>query len=114
MKEFVCINCPVGCRLQVFEESGKIIVKGHTCKRGETYGVAEYTDPVRMVTSIMRVEGKNSPVPCRLSQAVSKKAIPEVLDAIAKATAPKGAKQYDVLIKNVAGTQADVIATANA
>lgn len=113
MKTFICINCPMGCQLQVCQESGKIIVQGNSCKRGETYGISEYTQPVRMVTSIMRVEGQDAPVPVRLTCAVPKTMIPDVLSAIAQATALKSTAQYDVIIKNVAGTQADVIATAS-
>ena len=34
-KEFVCISCPVGCRLTVWEdEDGAVQVGGNSCPRG--------------------------------------------------------------------------------
>lgn len=113
VKEMICISCPMGCTLQVYEESGKIMVTGNTCKRGQAYGVSEYTNPVRMVTSMMRVEGQRRPLPVRLSQPVPKGAIAGVLKAIAGVCAPRSARQYDVLIQDVCHTGADVIASAD-
>ena len=37
-----CINCPVGCRMEVVHEGGEVIsIKGNTCKRGELYARQE-------------------------------------------------------------------------
>ena len=44
-KEFVCISCPVGCRLTVWDDEGEVKVTGNTCKRGQLYGVQEFTVP---------------------------------------------------------------------
>jgi CxxC motif-containing protein len=114
MKSMICISCPVGCTLQVYEDDGKIKVTGNACKRGETYGVSEYTRPVRMVTSLMRVEGTHRPLPVRLTVPIAKADIGKALQEIAAATAPAGTKQYDVLIYDILGSGADVIATADA
>ena len=33
-----CINCPVGCRMEVTHEGEEVLsVKGNTCKRGDAY-----------------------------------------------------------------------------
>ncbi|MGI5900401.1 MAG: DUF1667 domain-containing protein [Christensenellales bacterium] len=113
-KEMICISCPVGCVLQVWEDNGKIMVEGNACKRGETYGVLEYSQPVRMVTSIVRMEDSNRPVPVRLSRAVPKELIADVLKEIAKARAKEGARRHDIIVKNIAGSGADLILTADA
>lgn len=113
-REMICISCPIGCSLQVYEESGKIIVEGNTCKRGEAYGISEFTNPVRMVTSVMRVAGQDQPVPVRLSKPVSKRLIPDVLSAIAGAQTSADTKRYDVILENVCESGADVIAAADA
>ena len=56
-KEFVCISCPVGCRLTVWEdEDGAVQVQGNTCPRGKAYGVQEFTAPMRTVTSSVPVQ----------------------------------------------------------
>ncbi len=54
MKELICIVCPRGCHLTVDENNG-YAVTGNSCKRGEIYGKAEVTNPVRVVTSTVAV-----------------------------------------------------------
>ena len=42
MREFICINCPLGCQLKVDDSDlNNIKVTGNTCKRGERYGIDE-------------------------------------------------------------------------
>ena len=38
-KQFVCISCPMGCPLRVWEENGEVKVEGNTCPRGKAYGI---------------------------------------------------------------------------
>ena len=62
-KEMICISCPMGCMLTVVQEAdGEVRVTGNTCKRGETYGRQEMTCPMRVVTSLVRLEGGVRPV----------------------------------------------------
>ena len=47
-----CINCPVGCRMEVTHEGETVLsVKGNTCKRGDAYARQECVAPLRMVTA---------------------------------------------------------------
>ena len=48
MKEFICIECPKGCRLTIDEN---LNVTGNTCLRGKQYAINEVTCPKRIVTS---------------------------------------------------------------
>ena len=51
MREFICINCPLGCQLKVDDSDlNNIIVTGNTCPRGKKYGIDEVLNPKRMVT----------------------------------------------------------------
>ena len=56
MTELICIVCPKGCHLKVDEENG-FAVTGNGCPRGEAYGYKELTNPTRVITSTVRVEG---------------------------------------------------------
>ncbi|WP_278910380.1 DUF1667 domain-containing protein [Enterocloster bolteae] len=57
-RELICIGCPMGCPLTVELENGEIkTITGYTCKKGETYARKEVTNPTRIVTSTVRVEG---------------------------------------------------------
>ena len=40
-KQFVCISCPMGCPLRVWEENGEVKVEGNTCPRGKAYGIPD-------------------------------------------------------------------------
>ena len=56
-KELTCICCPMGCALNIEMENNEVVkVIGNTCKRGDTYARAEIVRPVRMVTTIVKVE----------------------------------------------------------
>lgn len=114
-REMICISCPMGCRLTVEYEGDTVqSVTGNTCKRGEVYAQNEIKDPRRVVTSIMRVKGKRSPVSVRTSGAIPKGSIYDCLLSIKDALAPSDVKSGDVLIPHVAGTEFDVVATRDA
>lgn len=58
MRELTCIGCPMGCLLEVTIEDGKVVdVKGNSCLRGKTYAEKECTNPTRIVTSSVKVQG---------------------------------------------------------
>ena len=62
-RKLTCIGCPMGCQLQVIIKDGIVEkVTGNTCKRGADYGKKEVTDPTRIVTSTVRVQGGTLPV----------------------------------------------------
>jgi CxxC motif-containing protein len=52
-------------------------------------------------------------VPCKTSLPVDKELIFDVLKAIKSSSAPKPIKAGKVLIKNILGTNADIVATSN-
>lgn len=58
-RELTCIGCPLGCAVTVEMEGTEILsVTGNTCKRGEEYARKEVTNPTRIVTSIVHVNGR--------------------------------------------------------
>ena len=111
MKELTCIVCPKGCRLHVDEEQG-YAVTGNGCPRGAEYGKIELTHPTRVVTSTVRCVGGRYPrCPVKTDRAVPKEKIFQVMRALdgVELTAPVRTGQ--VVLKNVCGTGADVVAT---
>ncbi len=54
---YLCIGCPLGCRLEVEEDqTGSVVeVRGHSCRKGKTFAEREHHDPRRMVTSTISV-----------------------------------------------------------
>ena len=107
-----CINCPMGCRMEVEHEGEEVIsVKGNTCKRGENYARQECVAPQRMITAVAPVADRDMPVSCKTRTPIPKKLIDDCMRAIMEKpfTAPIAAG--DVLISNVCNTGVDVIAT---
>lgn len=113
-KEMICIGCPLGCNLTVTIDNENITVSGNTCKNGEIYGKNEATNPVRVVTSSIKViNGNIDRVSCKTKTAISKKKIFDVMEEIRKAKINAPVKIGDVLIDDVANTGVSVVATKN-
>lgn len=113
-REIVCIICPTGCRIHAeIGESGAIdTLEGHQCKRGETYVRSEVLDPVRVLTSIVRFKGRSQRMcPIRSDRPVPKGIIREMARAVSKIEIEGPVRLGDVIVKNIMGTGADIIAT---
>ena len=112
--ELTCIRCPMGCRMTAAVENGAVIsVKGNTCRRGREYAMTEAVAPVRTVTStVLALGGVRPVVAVKTVPEVPKDRIFDVMDAIRHITAAAPVHIGDVLLKNAAGTGADIVATA--
>lgn len=105
----ICIMCPIGCQLEITNVGDQIQVLGNLCPRGKQYGVDEATCPKRIVTSIVKCS-KDLYCSVKTTCPVEKTKIDDVLHEIAFIP-PKKYKFGEILIKNVAGTKADIVVT---
>lgn len=113
MRELVCIVCPKGCTMKIEEKDGEISVTGNSCKRGASFAVSEMTEPKRTVCTTVRTVFKDAPViPVRVSAEIPKNRIFDVMREINAVTLSSPVGRNDVIIKNVLGLGADVIATS--
>lgn len=115
VREMTCISCPMGCRLTARrDDAGNVTVSGFTCKRGEVYGIQEFTCPMRTVTSSVRVKnGVRTVCSVKTKQVVPKQKIPEVLEAIRTCVAYAPLQIGQVVLTDVAQTGVDLVATSN-
>lgn len=112
MKELICISCPMGCHLAVDVENK--IVTGNTCKRGEVYGINEVTNPVRVITSTVKVENGELPVlPVKTEKPVPKNLNFKVMEKLKEVQVKAPVNIGDVIIENVLNTGINIIATRN-
>ncbi len=112
-RELTCIVCPRGCQLTIELDGDKVVsVSGNICKRGVAYAEAECTSPTRTVTTTVRCES-GKVVSVKTSSPVPKSKVFDVMKEINSTTAPNGIKIGDVIIKGVAGTDSDIVATSN-
>ncbi len=111
MRELVCIVCPKGCRLHVDEENG-YKVTGNSCPRGEAYGREECTNPTRVVTSTVAVAGGAHPrCPVKTNRPVPKDRMFDVVRALDGLVIPAPVALGQVIVADVCGTGADIVAT---
>ncbi|MDD6311020.1 MAG: DUF1667 domain-containing protein [Firmicutes bacterium] len=108
--ELVCISCPRGCNLTVNGDE----VSGHYCKRGIEYAKAETTNPVRVLTCLMRAEGRQKPISVKTDKPVPKALLLECAKAIYEVHPKLPVACGDVLIENILGTGSNVISTCDA
>jgi len=111
MTDVICIVCPRGCRLTVDEENG-FAVSGNRCEKGEAYGRAELMHPTRTLTTTVKLTGGVLPrCPVRTAAPIPKDKMFDAMAVINRLTVEAPVKTGQVLIENLLGTGADVIAT---
>lgn len=112
-RELTCIVCPKGCQLTVELEGKKVLsVEGYTCKRGLAYAETECTAPMRTLTTTAAVVG-GGVVPVKTDRTIPKEMLFECMKAVNAIRVPADTKLGDVVIENVLGTGANVVATRN-
>lgn len=110
--ELTCINCPVGCRLQVKIENGTVIeVTGNQCKRGEKYARQECVAPLRMVTAVISVAGSAVPLSVKTANPIPKEKMFACMKALSELRLVAPVKAGSVVLENVCGTGVNVLAT---
>ena len=102
--ELLCIKCPRGCNLVVDGDN----VTGNLCPRGLDYAREEQTNPLRIVTTLIKVGEKV--VPVKTSSEVPKARINEVLDEIAKINV-ETTSIGDVVLTNILDLGVDIVVT---
>jgi CxxC motif-containing protein len=114
-KEIICTVCPIGCLIMIEGEGENITsISGNQCKRGLEYGTSEFSHPVRILTTTVKVEGFMVPLlPVRSSKPISKELIMACMDQIKKVTIFQPIKSKAVVISNVCGSGVDIVATAS-
>lgn len=115
-RELICIGCPMGCPLTVEMNGTEVVsVTGNTCPRGDAYARKEVTNPTRIVTSTVKVEGgKVDMVSVKTKEDIPKGKIFECVKALKGVTVKAPIHIGDVILKDVAGTGVDIVATKNA
>ena len=109
-KAITCIVCPRGCAMTADIQENTITIAGNACTRGEKHAIGECTNPVRSLTSIIRVRNReDTMVSVKSAAPVPKEKLFEIMDIIHKTRVNAPIKIGDILIPGVFGT--DIIAT---
>ena len=112
VKTLTCIECPIGCQIEVTVKNGKVLsVRGNACPRGKAYAEAEVICPKRVVTSTVRAENGEM-IPVKTDKPVRKDAIFDVMKKINATVCKMPVALGDVLVENISD-DANLIVTGN-
>lgn len=112
-REIICIGCPMGCVLTVELENGIVTkVSGNSCKIGESYAQKECTNPTRIVTSCVEVEGGVEVlVSVKTERAIPKEKLFECMKGLKNVVVKAPVHIGDIIVKDIAETGVNIIAT---
>jgi len=112
-KHFVCVVCPMGCEIDVVHDGSKIIsMEGNKCEKSEEFVSQELIEPMRILTTTVRIQGSRWPViPVRTDKAVPKRLFPRIIRQLRDIKLQAPVNILDVVVKDVLRTGASIIAT---
>ena len=111
--DFICINCPLSCSLELYEEGGRVQeVKGADCKIGEKYAAEEYSNPRRVLTTTVKARhGIVTLLPVRSTGAIPKRLVRDAVRALAGVAVDAPVNKGQVIFKDILETGIDVVAS---
>lgn len=114
-KHFTCVVCPTGCEIDVELEKGNIVsMTGNQCEKSEEFILQELIEPMRTLTTTVRITGAKWPMlPVRTDKPIPKRLFFQVMNELATVKLHAPVKVTDIIIKDIDGTGANVISTRN-
>jgi len=114
-KHFTCVICPLGCEIDVELQDGNVVsMEGNKCQKGEEFVSQELKEAMRILTTTVAVKGaKWAMLPVRTDKAIPKRLLSKVIEQLADIELQAPVKMYHVIVKGVAGTDANIVATRN-
>ncbi len=112
INEMICVVCPIGCHLSVTTEDSDYVVQHNRCKKGRQYAIDELTNPVRTVTSTVKLNSLIATrLPVKTGRAFPKAKMLELMIEIKKVSVKPPVKCGQVILKNALHTGIDVVST---
>lgn len=94
-----CVECPMGCSLEVTVEGEQINVSGNGCPRGVMYAKNEITCPMRVLTSTVKTEDGRL-VAVKTDNPIKKSLMMDLMKKINSLTVKTPVKIGDVIVEN--------------
>jgi len=112
-RHFVCVVCPIGCEMDVVHDGVEIIsMEGNRCDKSEEFVRQELIEPMRILTTTVRIRGARWPVvPVRTDRSVPRRLFTGIIRQLRGITLQAPVKMLDVVAGDVLATGANVIAT---
>ena len=112
-KEIICTVCPRGCHIAVTGDGKNVAtLDGYGCKRGIEYATNEYSHPVRILTTTVKMKNiENDLLPVRSNNPIPKDLQFDCMEVIRKVEVELPIKTGDVIVSNICDTNVDIVAT---
>lgn len=112
-RKLICIVCPIGCIGEVSITDGQVSkLHGFICERGKSYAYAEATNPLRMLTTTVRVKGGVLPLlPVVSSAALPKHCVAVGVQLLSGITVNAPIKAGQVVYPDFLGLCIDIVAS---
>ncbi len=116
MKERItCAICPMACEIDVSENNGDLIIAGNRCGRGHEFVQKHLDEGDKIVTGRCLLSGgQMSRLPVSTNMKIPGNLVNQVLETIQNTRVQAPVKRGQVIIENIFGTGADVIAQRKA
>lgn len=96
--DLTCIICPRGCKLV----TDGMNVSGNFCKRGIDYAISEFTNPVRVITTTVKVlNSEISQLPVKTNKPIPKNQIFEIMEKLKSIEVMTPIKINQVIVENI-------------
>ena len=101
--------------MEVEVKDGEVLsIEGNRCAKGEEFVLQELREPMRILTTTVRIDGaKWAMLPVRTDRPIPRRLFFQVIDQLAGVELQAPVKMSDVVIRDVAQTGANVIASRN-
>ncbi len=110
--KLICTICPQGCQLSWRNQREEMEIEGYRCPRGKAYGLAEITNPVRTLTTTVRVENGLHPLaPVRSTKPLPKGYLHKAMGDLALLSLSAPLEIGSVVLANWNGLRVDFITT---
>lgn len=112
LSHYLCIGCPIGCRLEVDADGPDVVeVRGFGCKIGKEFAAQEHKAPTRMVATTVRVlDGMWGRLPVKTEAPVPKEKVLDLAEALHKLELRAPITTGDIVLANALGTGVNVVA----
>lgn len=109
--KLTCINCPLGCPLEVRQENNEYIVTGNSCIRGKKYALEEISNPTRILTTTVRVKNGMQMLSVKSNEGIDKDKVFDCIDVLRDVEVIAPIRINEVIVKNILNSGIDIIAT---
>ncbi len=112
-EHFTCVVCPIGCEIDVeLKDTDVVSIEGSKCAKGKEFVLQELEEPMRILTTTIRIKGAEwAMLPVRSDRPIPKRLLFRVMEELANIELQAPVKMSELIISDVAGTGADIVAT---